>query len=165
MTNLPLEGIRVIEPGQLVAAPFASTLMADFGAEVIKTEMPGTGDPARQLGPFTASGQSIWWKTVSRNKKSVTLDLHKPRGQEVFKQLVEQADVVLENFRPGVMDRWGLGWDDLRSVNPRLIMVRQSGFGQDGPYAGRPAYGMIVEAYGGMSVGNRYSDTPPVITG
>lgn len=165
MPKLPLEGIRVIEPGQLIAAPFATNLMADFGAEIIKTEMPGTGDPARKLGPFTPSGQSVWWKTVSRNKKSVTLDLRKPRGQELFKELTKTADVVIENFRPGVMDRWGLAWDDLRKINPRLIMARQSGFGQDGPYATRPAYGMIVEAYGGMTADNRYSDMPPLITG
>ena len=165
MADLPLKGIRIIEPGQLIAAPFATNIMADFGAEVIKTEMPGIGEPGRQLGPFTPSGQSIWFKTVSRNKKSVTLDLRTPKGQEIFKSLTEKADVVLENFRPGVMDRWGLAWDDLRKVNPRLIMVRQTGFGQDGPYSSRPAYGMVVEAYGGMTNGNKYSDGPPVHLG
>jgi crotonobetainyl-CoA:carnitine CoA-transferase CaiB-like acyl-CoA transferase len=161
----PLAGIRILEPGQLVAAPFASSIMADFGAEVIKTELPGTGDPARGLGPFAPDGSSIWWKTLSRNKKSVTLNLRKAEGQALFKRLVKDVDVVLENFRPGVMDGWGLGWEVLREINPKLIMVRQSGFGQDGPYARRPAYGMIVEAYGGMTGNNRYFDAPPVIAG
>jgi crotonobetainyl-CoA:carnitine CoA-transferase CaiB-like acyl-CoA transferase len=160
-----LAGIRILEPGQLVAAPFASTMLADFGAEVIKTELPGTGDPARHMAPMTKDGASIWWKTVSRNKKSVTLDLRKAEGQEIFRRLVKEVDVVLENFRPGVMDAWGLGWEELRAINPRLIMVRQSGYGQDGPNARKPAYGMMVEAYGGMTANNRYADTPPVVTG
>ena len=160
-----LKGIRILEPGQLVAAPFASALLGDFGAEVIKTELPEIGDPARRMPPMTPEGQAIWWKTVSRNKKSVTLDLRKPRGQDLFRELVKHADVVLENFRPGVMDRWGLGWEELRKINPRLVMARQSGFGQDGPYANRPAYGMMVEAYGGMTYSNRYADSPPVVTG
>jgi formyl-CoA transferase len=160
-----LAGLRILEPGQLVAAPFASTLLADFGAEVIKTELPGTGDPARHMAPMTADGASIWWKTVSRNKKSVTLDLRQAEGQEIFKRLAREVDVVLENFRPGVMDGWGLGWEALRAVNPNLIMVRQSGYGQDGPASRKPAYGMMVEAYGGMTANNRYADTPPVVTG
>jgi crotonobetainyl-CoA:carnitine CoA-transferase CaiB-like acyl-CoA transferase len=160
-----LNGIRILEPGQLVAAPFAAALLADFGAEVIKTELPGRGDPARGLAPFNDTGSSIWWKTVSRNKKSVTLDLRQPKGQAIFRELVKHVDVVLENFRPGVMDGWGLGWEVLREINPKLIMARQSGFGQDGPYSTRPAYGMMVESYGGLTAGNRYSDTPPVITG
>jgi crotonobetainyl-CoA:carnitine CoA-transferase CaiB-like acyl-CoA transferase len=165
VTDLPLTGIRIIEPGQLIAAPFASMLMADFGAEVIKTELPGIGEPGRRLGPFAPDGQSVWFKTVSRNKKSVTLDLRKADGARLFKALVGKADMVLENFRPGVMDRWGLGWEELRKVNPRLIMVRQSGFGQTGPYSSRPAYGMMVDAYGGFAANNRYSDTPPLDTG
>jgi crotonobetainyl-CoA:carnitine CoA-transferase CaiB-like acyl-CoA transferase len=165
MTRLPLEGIRIIEPGQLVAAPFASALMADFGAEVIKTEMPGRGDPLRQLAPIMHDGNSVWWKTIARNKKSVTLDLRTAEGQALFKRLAERADVVLENFRPGVMDRWGLGWEDLRKVNPRLIMARQSGFGQDGPYAARPAYGMMVEGYGGLTATLRHADTAPSLSG
>jgi crotonobetainyl-CoA:carnitine CoA-transferase CaiB-like acyl-CoA transferase len=160
-----LSGIRILEPGQLVAAPFASTLLADFGAEVIKTELPGRGDPARGLGPFADDGSSIWWKTVSRNKKSVTLDLRKPKGQALFRELVKHVDVVIENFRPGVMDGWGLGWDVLREINPRLIMARQTGYGQDGPYADRPAYGMMVESYGGFTATNRYADTMPAISG
>lgn len=160
-----LSKIRILEPGQLVAGPFASTLLADFGAEVIKTELPGRGDPARKLPPYNDSGDSIWWKTVSRNKKSVTLDLRKPEGQELFRELVKHVDVVVENFRPGVMEGWGLGWDVLHEINPRLIMARQSGFGQDGPYSNRPAYGMIVECYSGMTAGNRYAESPPAITG
>jgi len=160
-----LSGVRILEPGQLVAAPFASTLLADFGAEVIKTELPGAGDPARHMAPMTEDGRSIWWKTVSRNKKSVTLDLRQAEGQALFKRLVQEVDVVVENFRPGVMDAWGLGWEELRAINPRLIMARQSGYGQDGPRSRNPAYGMMVEAYGGMTVNNRYADTPPVVTG
>jgi crotonobetainyl-CoA:carnitine CoA-transferase CaiB-like acyl-CoA transferase len=160
-----LSGIRILEPGQLVAAPFASTLLGDFGAEVIKTELPGRGDPARGLGPFTEDGASIWWKTVSRNKKSISLDLRQPKGQAIFRELAKHVDVVNENFRPGVMDKWGLGWEVLREINPRLIMARQSGFGQDGPYSDRPAYGMMVEAYGGMTAPNRYANSPPVVTG
>lgn len=158
-------GIRILEPGQLVAAPFASTLLGDFGAEVIKTELPGRGDPARGLGPFAEDGASIWWKTVSRNKKSISLDLRQPKGQALFRELAKHVDVVTENFRPGVMDKWGLGWEALHAINPKLIMARQSGFGQDGPYSDRPAYGMMVEAYGGMTAANRYADTPPVVTG
>ncbi len=160
-----LEGIRILEPGQLVAGPFASTLLGDFGAEVIKTELPEVGDPARRMAPMTPEGDPIWWKTVSRNKKSVTLDLRKPKGQALFRELVKHVDVVVENFRPEVMDQWGLGWDVLRAINPKLVMARQSGFGQDGPYAKRPAYGMMVEAYGGLTYANRYGDSPPVVTG
>ena len=160
-----LDGIRILEPGQLVAAPFASTMLADFGAEVIKTELPVLGDPARRMPPMTADGQAIWWKTVSRNKQSVTLDLRKPKGQALFKELVAHVDVVVENFRPEVMDGWGLGWEELRKINPKLIMARQTGYGQSGPYAHRPAYGMMVEAYGGLTHANRYADSPPVVTG
>jgi len=164
MPTLPLEGVRVLEPGQLLAAPFATSLMGDFGAEVIHLEMPGVGDGLRALGPFY-KGKSLWWKTTARNKKCITLDLRLPRGQELFKRLAEKSDVVLENFRAGVMEEWGLGWDVLHSINPRLIMVRQTGFGQTGPYARRASFGNTVEAYAGLTNMMGYADTPPVASG
>ena len=164
MSSLPLEGVRVLEPAVLLAAPFATSLMGDFGAEVIKCELPGVGDPLRHMGPMR-DGTSLWWKATSRNKKSITVDLRQPRGQELFKRLATHADVVLESFRPGVMEGWGVGWEDLRKVNPRLIMCRQSGFGQDGPYASRPGYGNVSESYAGLAIRTAYSDTPPAGTG
>jgi formyl-CoA transferase len=161
--TLPLEGVRVLEPAVLFAAPFASTLMADFGAEVIKVELPGVGDPLRATGAIHA-GTSVWWRSAARNKKSLTLDLRKEQGQELFRRLAATADVVIENFRPGVMDGWNIGWKRLHEVNPGLIMVSQTGFGQTGPYSARPAYGMIVESYGGLADTLGYSDTPPVLS-
>jgi crotonobetainyl-CoA:carnitine CoA-transferase CaiB-like acyl-CoA transferase len=148
----------------LLAAPFASSLMADFGAEVIKLEMPGSGDPMRQLPPMH-QGKSLWWKATARNKKSATLDLRTTKGQEIFKRLAALSDVVIENFRPGVMERWNLGWETLHEINPKLIMVRQTGFGQFGPYSNRPAYGMIVESYAGLPDALGFADTPPVMSG
>ena len=164
MTKLPLEGVRILEPAQLLAAPFATSLLADFGAEVIKFEMPGEGDRLRALAPIY-KGESLWWKHTSRNKKSVTIDFRVPKGQELFKRMVPKADVVLENFRTGVMDKWGLGWDELHRINPNLVMVRQTGFGQTGPYAERASFGMVVEAYAGLTDSLGYSDTPPVTSG
>ncbi|HZS14429.1 MAG TPA: CoA transferase [Candidatus Dormibacteraeota bacterium] len=164
MSDQPLAGVRVLEPAVLLAAPFSSSLMADFGAEVIKLEMPRSGDPMRQLPPMK-DGKSLWWKATARNKKSATLDLRTEKGQELFKRLAAVSDVVIENFRPGVMEKWGLGWDTLHAINPRLIMVRQTGFGQFGPYSHRPAYGMIVESYAGLPDALGYSDTPPVMSG
>ena len=164
MSKLPLEGVRILEPAQLLAAPFATSLLGDFSAEVIKFELPGEGDRLRTLAPIY-KGESLWWKHTSRNKKSVTLDFRVPKGQELFKRMVPRADVVLENFRTGVMDGWGLGWEDLRKINPRLVMVRQTGFGQTGPYAKRAAFGMVVEAYAGLTNSLGYSDTPPVTSG
>jgi formyl-CoA transferase len=164
MSDLPLKGVRVLEPAVLLAAPFASSLMADFGAEVIKLELPGTGDPMRQLPPMH-EGQSLWWKATARNKKSATLNLRTAKGQEIFRKLAAQSDVVIENFRPGVMEGWNVGWETLHEINPKLIMVRQTGFGQFGPYSSRPAYGMIVEAYAGLPDSLGFSDTPPVGSG
>jgi crotonobetainyl-CoA:carnitine CoA-transferase CaiB-like acyl-CoA transferase len=160
----PLEGVRILEPAVLLAAPFASSLMADFGAEVLKLELPGTGDPMRQLGPMY-QGQSLWWKATARNKKSVTLDLRTAKGQELFRRLAVHSDVVIENFRPGVMEGWNVGWETLHELNPKLIMVRQTGFGQFGPYSQRPAYGMIVESYAGLPDSLGFADTPPVGSG
>jgi len=130
----PLEGIRVLELAQVVAGPFCGTLMAEFGAEVIKTEIPGKGDDLRRLGP-SEDGTSYWFAVDNRNKKLMTLDLHTARGQDIVRRLVPRCDVVLENFRPGVLERWGLGWEDLHALNPRLVMARITAFGQTGPRA------------------------------
>ena len=141
----PLEGIRVLELAQVVAGPFCGALMAEFGAEVIKTEMPGRGDDLRRLGPIE-EGTSYWFASDNRNKKLMTLDLHLPGGQTIVKRLVETCDVVLENFRPGVLEKWGLGPDVLLQHNPRLVVLRVTGFGQEGPYSERRAFGTLMEA-------------------
>ncbi len=148
-TGMPfgaLQDLRVIELGQLIAGPFCGQLLADHGAEVIKVEQPVTGDPMRAWGRT----EPLWWPVVGRNKKSVTLNLRVPDGQEIVKQLVREADILVENFRPGTMEKWGLGYDELKAINPRLIMVRVSGYGQTGPYASRAGYGGIGEAMGGL---------------
>ncbi|MEM9198186.1 MAG: CoA transferase [Pseudomonadota bacterium] len=142
--------MRVIEMGQLLAGPFCGQLLADFGAEVIKCEQPGAGDPMRQWGREKPHGKSLWWPVVARNKKSITLNLREPEGQDVVRQLVASSDILIENFRPGTMERWGLGYDALSEINPRLVMVRVTGFGQTGPYAKRAGYGAIGEAMGGL---------------
>ncbi len=146
----PLTGLRVLELGTLIAGPFCGQLMADFGAEVIKVEPPGVGDPMRQWGKRSADGKPLWWPVIARNKKSVTLDLRQQEGQNLLRQLVAKADILIENFRPGTLEKWNLGWDALSALNPRLIMVRVSGFGQTGPYADQPSFGMIGEAMGGL---------------
>src|SRR5512143_574252 len=131
-TPLPLTGIRILDLGTRIAAPFAATLLGDFGAEIVKVELPGTGDFMRTIGPFVA-GYSLWWAVEGRNKKSITLDLRKPRGQELFRQLVAKADVVVENFQPGTLEEWGIGYDVLAGINPNLILTRASVYGQTGP--------------------------------
>jgi len=146
----PLEGIRVIELGQLLAGPFCGQLLADFGAEVIKIEPPGSGDPLREWGRERAGGRALWFPIVGRNKKSVTIDLRQAAGQDLARRLIAGADMAVENFRPGTMEKWGLGYEALSAENPGLIMVRVSGFGQTGPYAGRAGYGAIGEAMGGL---------------
>lgn len=146
----PLKDIRMIELGVLLAGPFCGQLMADFGAEVIKVEQPGAGDPMRDWGQEKAEGKSLWWPIVARNKKSITLNLRTPEGQQIVKDLVERSDVLLENFRPGTMERWGLGYDVLSKINPRLVMARVSGYGQTGPYAPRAGYASVGEAMGGL---------------
>jgi formyl-CoA transferase len=156
-----LDDIRVIEVGQLVAGPFCGQLMADFGAEVIKVEPPGEGDPMRNWGREKSGGLSLWWPIVARNKKSITLDLHKPEGQRLLRELATTADVLIENMRPGTLERWGLGYDDLAAVNPRLVMIRVTGFGQDGPYSSQPGYGSIGEAMGGLRYVMGEPDRPP----
>ena len=148
-TGMPfgaLQDLLVIELGQLIAGPFCGQLLADHGAEVIKVEQPVTGDPMRSWG----RSEPLWWPVVGRNKKSITLNLRVPDGQEIVKELVRESDILLENFRPGTMEKWGLGYDELKAINPRLIMVRVSGYGQTGPYASRAGYGGIGEAMGGL---------------
>ncbi|WP_237565625.1 CaiB/BaiF CoA transferase family protein [Ornithinimicrobium cavernae] len=157
----PLQGLRVVEVGQLLAGPFCGQLLGDLGADVVKIEDPGRGDPLRQWGRQRPKDQSLWWSIVGRNKKSVTVNLREPEGQDIARQLVAGADVLVENFRPGTLERWGLGYDTLRELNPGLIMVRVSGFGQDGPYAARPGYGAIGEAMGGLRYVVGDPTTPP----
>jgi crotonobetainyl-CoA:carnitine CoA-transferase CaiB-like acyl-CoA transferase len=146
----PLSDLRVIEMGQLLAGPFCGQLLADFGADVVKIEPPGVGDPMREWGREKATGQSLWWPVVARGKRSVTIDLRTAEGQDLVRRLLHDADVLIENFRPGTLERWGLDPAELRRANPRLIVVRVSGYGQTGPYAGRPGYGAIGEAMGGL---------------
>jgi crotonobetainyl-CoA:carnitine CoA-transferase CaiB-like acyl-CoA transferase len=144
-----LEGIRVLELGQLIAGPFAGKTLADFGADVIKVEPPGIGDPLRNWR-LLRDGTSVWWEVQSRNKRSVVLDLREREGQEAARALAAEADVVIENFKPGTLEGWGLGWEQLHALNPRLIMLRISGYGQTGPYKDRPGFGVIGESMGGL---------------
>lgn len=146
---MPLQGIRVLELGQLIAGPFASKMLAEFGASVIKIEPPETGDPLRKWR-LIHDDTSVWWEAQSRNKESLTLDLRSPEGQEVVRKLVTQTDVLIENFRPGTLEGWGIGWEELHALNPRMIMLRVSGYGQTGPYRDRPGFGAIGEAMGGL---------------
>ena len=158
----PLTGLKVLDLSVIVAGGAASSLLADFGAEVVKVERPGVGDPLRNWGPF-ANGVSLWWKVHSRNKQSVTLDLNRTEGQAVLKALAEQADLLIEGFRPGVMERWNLGPDDLHRTNPGLVIIRVSGFGQTGPYRERPGFGTIAECMSGYVGMTGFTDSPPVL--
>lgn len=158
----PLHGIRVIEAATLFAAPIAGMLLGDYGAEVIKIEHPRRPDPARGHGP-SKDGVGLWFKTLGRNKRLITLDLSQPEGRELFLGLAERSDVVLENFRPGTLERWGLGWDELSAVNSQLVLARVSGFGQTGPYAGRPGFGTLAEAMSGFAALNGEPDGPPLL--
>ena len=157
----PLDGIRVVEMGQLLAGPFCGQLLGDLGADVIKIEDPSRGDPLRQWGRSLPDGQSLWWSIVGRNKRSVTVNLRSEEGQNLARQIIRDADIVVENFRPGTMEKWGLGYEALREENPRLVMVRVSGFGQDGPYSNRAGYGAIGEAMGGLRYVVGDPSTPP----
>jgi formyl-CoA transferase len=145
----PLQGVRVIEMGQLIAGPFAAKTLGDFGADVIKIEPPGGGDPLRNWR-LMKEGTSVWWQVQSRNKRSIALDLRSEEGQEVARKLIAEADVLVENFRPGTLEAWGMGWEALSKLNPGLIMLRISGYGQSGPYRDLPGFGMIGEAMGGL---------------
>ena len=167
MTSLnsgPLEGIRVIELGSLIAGPYAGALFAQFGADVIKIEPPTIGDPLRKWRKMDGD-TSLWWYSQSRNKQSLTLNLKDPDAQEVLKRLVSDADVLIENFRPGTLEKWNLGWDALSKANPRLVMLRVSGYGQSGPQAGKPGFAAIAEAIGGLRYLIGYPDRAPVRTG
>ena len=144
-----LQGIKVLELGQLIAGPFAGKTLADFGADVIKVEPPGLGDPLRNWR-LLRNGTSVWWEVQSRNKRSIRLDLREPEGQEAARALAAEADVVIENFKPGTLEGWGLGWERLHALNPRLVMLRISGYGQTGPYKDRPGFGVIGESMGGL---------------
>lgn len=159
--SLPLEGLRVLDVSTLYAGPLIATHMGDFGADVLKIEHP-RGDSLRRLG-HQNKGVSLWWKTVSRNKRAITLNLSKVEGQGILKKLVETADVLIENFRPGTMERWNLGWDALREINPRLVMVRTTGFGQTGPYKDRPGFGTLAEAISGFAHITGSPDGPPTL--
>ncbi len=159
-TARPLEGLRVIELGQLLAGPFTGTILAYFGAEVIKVEPPG-GDPIRGWREVR-DGASLWYRSLGRNKKSVTLDLKSERGRALTLQLLDNADVLVENFRPGLMESWGLGPDTVRERNPRLIYARISGYGQDGPYSEKPGYASVTEGFGGFRYVNGEPGKPPV---
>ncbi|MGW8368455.1 MAG: CaiB/BaiF CoA transferase family protein, partial [Gammaproteobacteria bacterium] len=157
----PLSELRVIEMGSLLAGPFCGQLLGDFGAEVIKIEPPGVGDPMRQWGREKAHGKSLWWPVIARNKKSVTVNLRVEEGQQIVRDLVRDADFVLENFRPGTMEKWGLGYEDLKAVNPGIIMIRVSGFGQFGPYSKQAGFGAVGEAMGGLRYVCGDPSTPP----
>ena len=159
----PLANVRVIEMGQLLAGPFAGQLLGDFGAEVIKIEPPGSGDPMRQWG--RGHEKSLWWPIVARNKKSVTCNLRVPEGQELARELIRRADILVENFRPGTLERWGMGYEALAELNPGLILLRVSGFGQTGPYAPRAGYASIGEAMGGLRHVIGEPDRPPARAG
>jgi len=161
----PLEGVRVVEMGSLLAGPFCGQLLADFGAEVIKVEPPGKGDPMRVWGRHRKDGRTLWWPIIARNKKSVTLNLREKEGQELARRLVAEADVLVENFRPGTLERWGLGYESLEETNPGLVMVRVSGFGQTGPYRDQAGFGAVGEAMGGIRHVTGFPDRPPPRTG
>jgi succinyl-CoA---D-citramalate CoA-transferase len=157
----PLDGVRVIECGTLIAGPFCGQLLGDFGAEVIKVEDPRGGDPMRSWGQIKVKGRSLHWPIVARNKKSVTADLRRPEGQSLLRSLLKKADVLVENFRPGTLERWDLGPDKLTEVAPRLVVVRVSGYGQSGPYSPRAAFGSVGEAMGGLRFLSGEPDRPP----
>ncbi|MEH7112481.1 CoA transferase [Neobacillus niacini] len=162
--SLPLEGIRVIELGTLIAGPFSGRLLADFGAEVIKVESPDKADPMRNWGK-EKDGVHLWWPVQARNKKSITLNLRKKEGQDVLKELVKESDILIENFRPGTMEKWNLSYEELSEINPRLIMVRTSGYGQSGPYKDRAGFGSVGEAMGGLRYITGFPDRPPTRVG
>ncbi len=161
LTSRPLDGIRVLELGQLIAGPFAGTLLAYFGAQVIKVEPPKTGDPIRQWRVLK-NGTSLWWRSIGRNKQCITINLKTEEGRTLVRRLASKADVLIENFRPGTMERWGLGADTLKADNPGLIYTRISGYGQTGPYASRPGYASVCEGIGGFRYVNGFPEQAPI---
>ncbi|MFE1013251.1 CaiB/BaiF CoA transferase family protein [Streptomyces sp. NPDC058794] len=158
----PLSGLRVLDLATLFAGPLAATMLGDFGAEVIKVEHPGRPDPSRGHGP-SKDGVGLWWKVLGRNKRTITLDLSKPAGRTTLLRLAATADVVVENFRPGTLEKWDLGWEELSAVNPRLVLTRVTGFGQFGPYARRPGFGTLAEAMSGFAAMTGEPDAPPTL--
>jgi formyl-CoA transferase len=164
MSDKPLKGLKVLEMGQLIAGPFCGAILGGFGAEVIKIEKPGTGDPLRGWRKLY-KGTSLWWLSMGRNKKSITLDMTRPEGQQIARRLAKDVDILVENFKPGTMEKWGLGFEDIRKINPGLIMVRVSGWGQTGPYAARPGFANVAEGIGGIRYTTGFPDRPPVRTG
>ncbi len=162
---LPMAGLRVLDIATFVAAPFCGSILGEFGAEVIKVEKPGLGDPLRQWGTPSEAGASLVWLSEARNKKSITLDLRKDDGAALFRQLVAKSDVVLENYRPGTLEKWGLGYDALKEINPKLVMLRISAYGQTGPYRGRPGFARIAHAFAGLAHLAREPGGVPVIPG
>jgi len=161
----PLAGIRVLDIATFVAAPFCGTIMAEFGAEVIKIEQPGEGDSLRRFGTMTEAGDTLVWLSEARNKESVTLDLRTPEGATIFRDLVAKSDIVLENFRPGTLERWGLGYDALAEINPRLVMLRVSAYGQTGPMRDKPGFARIAHAFSGLAYLSGEADRVPVVPG
>lgn len=162
--SMALQGLKVVEMGQLIAGPFASKMLGEFGAEVIKIEPPEVGDPLRKWRKIK-DGTSLWWHVQSRNKQSLTLDLKDPEGQALARQLIAEADILVENFRPGTLEKWGMGWEQLSVINPKLIMLRISGYGQTGPYRDRPGFGVVGEAMGGLRHLSGYPGQAPVRVG
>ncbi|MFB6773679.1 CaiB/BaiF CoA transferase family protein [Streptomyces sp. NPDC048594] len=161
-SSAPLTGLRVLDLATLFAGPLAATMLGDFGAEVVKVEHPSRPDPSRGHGP-SKDGIGLWWKILGRNKRTITLDLSKPAGRTTLLRLVSTADVVIENFRPGTLEKWDLGWDELSAVNPRLVLTRVTGFGQFGPYARRPGFGTLAEAMSGFAAMTGEPDAPPTL--
>ncbi len=164
MSKQPLDGVKVLELGSLIAGPFAGRLFGDFGAEVIKVEPPKKGDPLRKWR-MLKDGTSLWWYVQSRNKKCITLNLRVEEGAKIIKKLAKEVDIIIENFKPGTLEKWGIGYEDLKKINPKIIMVRISGYGQYGPYSSKPGFGSIGEAMGGIRYLSGYPDLPPVRTG
>ncbi len=162
---MPMAGKRVLDCATFIAGPTCATFLGEFGAEVIKVELPGVGCPLRKFGTMTEAGDTLPWLSESRNKQSLTLDLRTPEGSDLLKQLVAKSDVLVENFQPGTLESWGLGWEELRRHNPALVMVRISAYGQTGPYRDRPGFGRIANAFGGLSYLAGYPDRPPVTPG
>jgi len=161
----PLAGVRVLEFGSLLAGPLCARILADFGADVIKIESPGEGDPLRRWSQEPFHGRDLLWTIYARNKRCITINLRSPEGQQLVRDLARQSDILVENFRPGTLEKWGLGPDELKEVNPDLIMVRVSGFGQSGPYSEKAGFGSVAEAMGGIRYLTGYPDQPPTRTG
>jgi succinyl-CoA--D-citramalate CoA-transferase len=161
----PLTGVRVLEFGSLLAGPLCARILGDFGADVIKVESPGEGDPLRRWGQEPFHGRDLLWTIYARNKRCITINLRSPEGQQLVRDLARQSDILVENFRPGTLEKWGLGPEELKAVNPDLIMVRVSGFGQSGPYSEKAGFGSVAEAMGGIRYLTGYPDRPPTRTG